>query len=94
MSRKQQEESVISSFIYNEIDDDHDIPISGQTTSRGPSPPLSDMQSYVTALESPDFSVVGSDGGSDGGSDSTEEYTSAEESLTVRGGLARVLNCV
>lgn len=94
MSRKQQEASVIISFIYNKIDDDDDIPISGQTTPRGPSPPLSDTQSYVTALESPDFSVVGSDGGSDGGSDSTEEYTSAEENLTVREELARVLNCV
>lgn len=79
MSRKQQVASIISPFVYNEIDDD-DTPTSGQTTPRGPSPPLSDTQSYVTALESPDFSVVGSDGGSD----STEEYTSAEESLTVR----------
>lgn len=92
MSRKQQEASIVSPFVYNEIDDDNDdgTPTSGQTTPRGPSPPLSDTQSYVTALESPDFSVAGSDGGSD----STEEYTYAEENLTVREGLARVLNCV
>lgn len=83
MSRKQQDASIIiSPFIYNEIDvnDDDGIPTSGQTTPRGPSPPLSDTQSYVTALESPDFSVVGSDGGSDS---TAEEYTSAEENLTV-----------
>lgn len=82
MSRKQQEETIISPFVYNEIgddDDDDEAPTSGQTTPRGPSPPLSDTQSYVTALESPDFSVVGSDGGSD----STEEYTSAVENITV-----------
>lgn len=82
MSRKQQEASTISPFICNEIDDDDDdSSTSGQTTPRGPSPPLSDTQSYVTALESPDFSVVGSDGGSDS---TVEEYTSAEENLTVR----------
>lgn len=83
MSRKQQEASTISPFIYNEIDDDDDddSSTSGQTTPRGPSPPLSDTQSYVTAFESPDFSVVGSDGGSDS---AAEEYTSAEENLTVR----------
>lgn len=80
MSRKQQEASIISPFVYIEIGDDDEFPNSGQTTPRGPSPPLSDTQSYVTALESPDFSVVGSDRGSD----STEEYTSAKENLTVR----------
>lgn len=79
MSRKQREVSTISPFVYNGFDDD-DTPTSGQTTPRGHSPPLSDTQSYITALESPDISVVGSDGGSD----SAEEYTSAEENLTVR----------
>lgn len=71
---KQHEASIISPFVHNNIEDDDDAPTSSQTTPRGHSPPLSDTQSYVTALESPDFSVVGSDGG----------YTSAEENLTVR----------
>lgn len=75
---QQQEASIISPFVHNDIDA-NDAPTSGQKTPRGPSP-LSDTQSYVTALESPDFSIVGSDGGSD----STEDYNSAEEDLTVR----------
>lgn len=87
MSRKQQEQACItSSFLYNENYDDTSA--SGQTTPRGPSPPLSDTQSYITALESPVLSVVGSDARSD----STEEYNSAEEDLTVREDVARVLN--
>lgn len=76
---KQQRASINSPFVHNDINDD-DTPTSGQTTPRGSSPPPSDTQSYVTTLESPDFSVVGSDWGSD----STEDYTSAEENLTVR----------
>lgn len=81
MLRKQQETSITSPFVYSEIDDDDcESPTSGQSTPLGPSPPLSDTQSYVTALESSDFSVVESDKGSD----STEEYTSAKENLTVR----------
>lgn len=89
MSRKQQEEAPITSpFLYHENDDDELA--SGQTTPRGPSPPLSDTQSYVTALESPSFSIVISDGKSD----STEEYNSAEEDSMVREDLARVLNFI
>lgn len=87
MSRKQQEQAWISSsFFYSQNDDD--TPASGQTTPRGPSPPLSDTQSYITALESPVLSVVGSDGRSD----SAEEYNSAEEDFMVREDIARVLN--
>lgn len=87
MSRKQQEQGwITSSFLYNQNDDD--TPASGHTTPRGPSPPLSDTQSYITALESPVLSVVGSDGRSE----STEEYNSAEEDLMVSEDLARVLN--
>lgn len=86
MSKQQEGAHITSPILYNENDDD--IPASGQTTPRGPSPPLSDTQSYVTALESPVLSIVGSDGGSD----STDEYNSAEEDLTVREDLALVLN--
>lgn len=81
MPHKQQEEArITSSSLCNENNDDTSV--SGQTTPRRPSPPLSDTQSYITALESPVFSVVGSD----------EEYNSAVEDLTVCEDLARVLN--